>query len=209
MNRSLRSVFVLLGFSASLTTMFVPLGARADDDPAIAKAQAYCNALLAEMKTAKQTPVKKRYDQLEPAIRSFFDLQAMTKTAVGPGWATMDPKDQQVITDAFSRFTIATYASRFDGYSGEKFDVTPAPETRGENKVVKTAIVKSNGDKVALNYLMHSTDDGWKATDVYLAGTISELATRRGEFGAILKDGGPAALVERLNAQTKRQLDAS
>jgi phospholipid transport system substrate-binding protein len=209
MTRSIRSAFVLLGFAGSLTTALLPATVHAEDDPAIIKAQTYCNALLAEMKTAKQTPVKKRYDQLEPAIRSFFDLQAMTKTAVGPSWATMDPKDQQVITDAFSRFTIATYASRFDGYSGEKFDVTPAPEVRGENKVVKTAIVKTDGSKVALNYLMHATDDGWKATDVYLAGTISELATRRGEFGALLKDGGPAALVDRLNSQTKRQLDAS
>jgi phospholipid transport system substrate-binding protein len=205
MKPTFRSALVLFGIALSLLTQ----AARADDDPAIARAQAYCNALLAEMKTAKQTPVKKRYEQLEPAIRQFFDLEAMTKIAVGPSWTTMDPKDQQIITDAFSRFTIATYANRFDGYSGEKFDVTPTPEERGENKVVKTAIVKSNGDKVALNYMMHSTSDGWKATDVYLAGTISELSTRRSEFAALLKEGGPAALVDRLNAQSKRQLEAS
>ena len=136
MKPSIRSVVVLLGVAGVLAAS----PARADDDPAIKKAQAYSDALLAEMKTAKATPVKKRYDQLEPAIKAFFDLPAMTKTAVGPSWATLDPKDQEIITDAFSRFTIATYANRFD---------------------------------------------------------------------AILKDGGPAALVEKLKSQADRQLNPS
>jgi phospholipid transport system substrate-binding protein len=205
MNLSIRSIAVLVGVVGVLAAGV----ARAEDDPAVAKAQAYSDALLAEMKTAKASSVKKRYDQLEPAIKAFFDLPAMAKTAVGPAWATMDPKDQQIISDAFSRFTIATYASRFDGFSGEHFEVSPAPEARGEVKVVKTAIVKANGDKVALNYPMHATPDGWKATDVYLSGTISELATRRGEFAALLRDGGPAALVEKLKSQADRQLNAS
>ena len=57
-----------------------------------------------------------------------------------------------------------------------------APEARGANKLVHTTLVKANGEKVPLNYLMHDTPAGWKATDVYLNGTISELATRRSEF---------------------------
>jgi phospholipid transport system substrate-binding protein len=118
----------------------------------------------------------------------------------------MDPADQQAIVNAFSRFTIATYASRFDGYSGEHFEVDPKVEDRGAEKMVHTAIVKSDGSKVALNYLMHQTPSGWKATDVYLSGTISELATRRNEFQALLKKGGATELVDRLHQQTEHQL---
>jgi phospholipid transport system substrate-binding protein len=180
--------------------------ARAEDDPAVVHTRAYCDALLATMKTAKATPVRKRYEQLEPAIKAMFDLPAMTKTAVGPDWATMDPKDQQAIVEAFTKFTIATYAYRFDGFSGEHFEVDPSPEVRGDNKLVKTKIVKANGDTVALNYLEHTTPQGWKATDVYLGGTISELATRRAEFSALLKNGGTMALIERLDQQTARQI---
>jgi phospholipid transport system substrate-binding protein len=180
--------------------------ARADDDPAVHRTKAYCDALLENMKTAKASPLKKRFERLEPAIRTMFDLPAMTRIAVGSAWATMDAKDQQAIVDAFSRFTVSTYAYRFDGYSGEHFEVAPASETRGENKLVKTSLVKTSGEKVALNYLMHATPAGWKATDVYLNGTISELATRRSEFAAILRDGGPKALVDRLKALTEKQL---
>ena len=158
------------------------------------------------MKTAKATPVRKRYEQLEPAIRAMFDLPEMTRIAVGRDWDGLDAKDQQIIVDAFSKFTIATYASRFDGYSGERFEVDPKPEVRGDNKVIHTAIVKSDGSKVALNYLMMPTGNKWQAIDVYLSGTISELATRRSEFASLLRSGGPTALVERLKAQTERQL---
>ena len=44
----------------------------------------------------------------------------------------------------------------------------------------------------------------WKVVDIYLSGTISELATQRSEFGAILKSGGPAALIESLRQQIDR-----
>ncbi len=199
---------VLASFGACAVLLVVgPIGvAHAEDDPAVVRARAYCDALLETMKVAKATPVRKRYDRLEPAIRAMFDLPAMTRIAVGPAWSTLSPEDQQAIVDAFSRFTIATYAYRFDGYSGEHFEVAPTPDARGDNKLVHTTLVKANGEKVPLNYLMHDTPAGWKATDVYLNGTISELATRRSEFSSILRDGGPKALVERLKVQTEKQL---
>ncbi len=112
---------------------FAPV-ARAEDDPAVVRTRAYCDALLETMKVAKSTPIRKRYDRLEPAIRAMFDLPAMTRIAVGPAWTTTSPEDQQAIVDAFSRFTIATYAYRFDGYSGEHFDVDPTPESRGDEQ---------------------------------------------------------------------------
>ena len=180
--------------------------ARAADDPAVVRTRAYCDALIESMKSAKKTPVRKRYENLEPAIRTMFDLPAMTRLTVGPAWTTMSAEDQQAIVEAFSRFTIATYAFRFDGYSGERFEVDPSPEVRGENRLVRTTLVKASGDPVPLNYLMHAVSGGWKATDVYLNGTISELATRRSEFASLLRNGGTAALVDRLKAQTERQL---
>ena len=135
-------------------------------------------------------PVKARYDKLEPAVRAAFDLPAMTRIAVGPAWTTIGRRRPEGAARAVRRFTIATYASRFDGWSGERFEVDPATETRGENRIVHSTLVRPKGDPIVLNYLVHATDDGWKATDVYLNGTISELATRRSEFGTLLKSGG-------------------
>ena len=62
---------------------------------------------------------------------------------------------------------------------------------------------------MALNYLMRKAGNDWKVIDVYLDGTISELASRRAEFGAILKSGGPDALVRSLVKRGDKLLSGS
>ena len=66
-------------------------------------------------------------------------------------------------------------------------------------ELVKTKLVQSNGKPVTLNYLMRGADP--KIADVFLDGTISELAGRRAEFTTILKSGGADALIASLKAK--------
>jgi phospholipid transport system substrate-binding protein len=53
---------------------------------------------------------------------------------------------------------------------------------------------------------MRKTGPEWKIVDVYLDGTISELASRRAEFTSILKSGGPDALIASLRRQGDKLL---
>jgi phospholipid transport system substrate-binding protein len=100
--------------------------------------------------------------------------------------------------------TIATYAGRFDGYSGQSFEVDPEVQSRNNDRIVRTKLIRPKEEPVTLNYLMRGSGNAWKIVDIYLSGTISELATQRSEFGAILKAGGPAALIESLKQQTDK-----
>ena len=174
------------------------------DDPAVARVRAFYDSLLAVMKQAKELGIRGRYDKLAPAIRRTFDLAAMTRIAVGPDWNSIASEQQAALIDSFTRMTNATYASRFDGYAGERFEVEPTTEARSTGRIVRTKLIQTTGEPVALNYLMRGVGDDWKIVDVYLSGTISELATRRSEFGAILKSGGPNALIESLRQQAEK-----
>ena len=195
-------------FACAGLIAFAVLPASAASDPAVTPIRAFYDALLATMKDAQRLGLRGRYDRLGPVVRATFDLPAMTRIAVGPQWNSI-PADQQTrLVDGFSRMTIATYANRFDGYSGERFEVQPDAEVRNTGRIVRTRLVPSSGEPVKLDYLMRGSDDDWKAVDVYLSGTISELATRRSEFAAILKSGGPAALIAQLDEQANRLLDA-
>ena len=192
----------LLGATALLAGFALPTCATAADvDPAVASIRAFYDALLAAMKQADQLGVRGRYDKLAPVIRATFDLPAMTRIAVGPEWTAIPPEQQTALQDSFARMTIATYANRFDGYSGQSFEVDPEILSRNTGRVVRTRLLRPKEDPVTLNYLMRGSGDSWKIVDIYLSGTISELATQRSEFGAILKSGGPAALIESLRAQ--------
>jgi phospholipid transport system substrate-binding protein len=170
---------------------------------AAAVIQRFYETLLSVMKEAKNLSFDQRYQRLAPAISQTYNLALMTRLAVGPGWVQLQPAQQQRLTDVFSRYTISVYANRFDGYSGERFDVDPNPTTNANGILVHSWLTKSNGEKVTLDYLMRQGGGGaWQVIDVYLSGTISELATRRSEFVGVLQSGGADGLVNLLEQRT-------
>ena len=175
------------------------IGAAAD--PA-AEVRHFYGDLLALMKQAKRLSFDERYNRIAPAIAHAFDLGLMTRIAVGPSWTQIGAAEQQRLTDAFSRYTISVYANRFDDYGGERFEVDPGVVPNANGSLVKTWLVKSNGEKIALNYLMRPDGGAWKIIDVYLSGTVSELATRRSEFLAVLQREGADGLVRMLEKRT-------
>ncbi len=201
-----RRRFVFACSALSLLLLHPGSGLAQDADPAATRIRTFYDALLGVMKDAERLGVRGRYDRLAPVIRATFDLAAMTRIAVGQDWNSIPPDQQAMLVDAFSRMTIATYASRFDGYSGERFEVEPQTETRNTGRIVRTRLVPSSGVPITLDYLMRGSGNEWKVVDVYLVGMISELATRRSEFLAILRSGGPSALIQQLHEQADRSL---
>jgi phospholipid transport system substrate-binding protein len=177
--------------------------AVADDAAPVAVIQRFYDVLLGVMKDAKHLSFDQRFQRLSPGITQTYNLALMSRLSVGAGWAQLSPAQQQSLTTAFSNYTIAQYANQFDGYSGERFDVSPAPTASPNGPIVQTSLVKSNGEKVALNYLMRQGSDGaWQVIDVYLSGTISQLAAHRSEFTSVLQQGGADALLRLLEQRT-------
>jgi phospholipid transport system substrate-binding protein len=201
---------ILLACGALLGASALPAWAEGEaGDPAAKRVRAFYDSLLAVMKQARELGINGRYEKLAPAIRATFDLAAMTRIAVGSDWSSIPSEQQTALIDNFARMTIATYAARFDGYSGEHFEVEPTTEARNTGRIVHTKLLQANGEPITLNYLLRGSGENWKVVDVYLTGTISELATRRTEFGAILKSGGPNALIESLRQQSEKLVSSS
>jgi phospholipid transport system substrate-binding protein len=193
--------FAGLVFAALLGVALLSPHARAATSPEDAVRSFYAT-LLDTMRHAPELGEKGRYDELAPAIRRSFDLPAMARLAVGPSWASFTPVQQQRVTEAFARYTIATYADRFNGYSGEKLEVT-GTQAGAYGTLVESRIVQSDGSPVNINYLMRHNGDDWQITDVYLTGTISQLASLRSQFSAVLARQGVDGLVATLNRKAE------
>jgi phospholipid transport system substrate-binding protein len=188
----------LLGAMALLVGLGLPgHAAAAEVDPAAAPIRAFYDALLVVMKQADQLGVRGRYDKLAPVIRSTFDLPAMTRIAVGPEWTAIPPDQQAALLDNFARMTIATYANRFDGWSGQTSRLTrkSCPQQRSHRA---HQAGPPEGRAGHAHYLMRGTGDNWKVVDIYLSGNHQRAGDAAFEFSAILKAGGPAALIESL-----------
>jgi phospholipid transport system substrate-binding protein len=188
--------------------VFVPVEGRAESADAADTVRGFYDVLASTMREGEQLGQRGRYAKLEPVILAVFDVPYMTRMAVGPSWsATPQPKRQQV-AEAFGRYITATWADRFDSYSGEKLEVTDV-QPYAAGAVVHTRIVKSNGEPVAIDYLMRRNGDAWQIADVYLTGTISELATRRAEFSSVLRSQGIDALIAVLNRRAGMMVSAA
>ena len=160
--------------------------------------QGLYDALLGTMKNGRTLGQSGRFTQLEPVIRRTFDISSMTRLSVGASWAGLTEAQRRQLTESFGRYISAIYADRFDSYAGQQLQVI-GEQPNPSGVMVKSRIVKSNGDPVKVDYLMHKSGDGWLISDIYLDGAISEIATRRSEFAAILKADGIDGLIAALN----------
>jgi phospholipid transport system substrate-binding protein len=158
--------------------------------------------LISTMKDGRNLGERGRYAKLEPVIRQLFDLPLMSRLAVGASWAALSPAQQQLAIAAFGAYISATYADRFDAYSGQRLEVV-GQQSSSSGVIVKTRIVKSNGEPVSVDYAMRQSAGVWLISDVYLDGTISQLATQRSEFGAILRREGFDGLIAALQRKAK------
>jgi len=156
------------------------------------------DTLLTTMKDGRMLGQSGRYAKLAPVVGRLFDVPLMARLAVGSSWAALSPAQQQQVTDAFGHYISATYADRFDSYSGEQLQVV-GEQPNGPEITVKTRIVKSNGETVSLDYRMRENAGSWLISDVYMDGAISQLATQRSEFHSILLREGVDGLIMALN----------
>src|SRR6185312_862627 len=188
---SAMAALLALGIAAGSTG-----AAAAESSSAAAPVRAFYAALLHTMQLGQSG----RYAALAPVVKRTFDIPYMTRMAVGLSWSSLSDAKRQQVTEAFGRYITAIWASRFDSYSGEKLEVG-GTKPYGASELVETRIVKSDGEPVSINYLMRRDGDSWRIGDVYLTGTISELATRRAEFASVLRSQGVDGLIAALNSK--------
>jgi phospholipid transport system substrate-binding protein len=178
-----------------------PGGARAGPDAAD-KIRRFYDSLLVLMKDGPSLGFAGRYRQISPTIAETFDLPYMARASVGRYWESTPMAQQQEIVDAFGSYVTATYASRFSSYSGQRFEVLSERPYSAE-MIVDSRIVKADGQSVLIRYLMRRNGSDWRIGDIYLEGTVSELATRRSEFSSTIQQHGIDGLIAGLRRKSE------
>jgi len=183
-------------------TMVAPAPSTAASPPADVVDNLH-NALLAVMKEGKKIGYKGRRDQLAPVITTSFDMAFIAKTIVGRYWDTFNAGQRVQFVETFSELSIATYASNFDAYSGERFSLVSEKDLNGVQVLIRTHLVKSNGEKIEMNYILRPVEKQWRIINIITDG-VSDLALKRADYTAFLKDKNFDALIAKLNEKIAR-----
>src|SRR4029077_5433834 len=127
-----------------------------------------------------------RKQKLESVIKDTFDLSAMARVSTGGAWLKMPEDERAQVVAAFSEWTVASYAASFKDWDGEAFVTKGAKDDGKGNIMVETALNLKSGAPVAFTYRMRESGGAPKVVDIFLDGTVSQMAMHRSQFAAAL-----------------------
>ena len=168
-------------------------GAGELDGPAGTVAQ-FHDKLLDVMQRAGELGYQGRYRELEPYINDHFDIPFITQVILGRHRKQLSETQQEEFIDVFGRSSIATYASRFNGYDGEEFQELAREALRRGRVLIRTELRRAHDEPVALDYLLHEKQGKWYIVSVSANG-VNDLSLKRAEYAAVIKEKGYNGLV--------------
>ncbi|WP_096700491.1 HpnM family protein [Magnetospirillum sp. 15-1] len=161
----------------------------------------FSDRLLESMKGGAKLGFKGRAEKMRPAVADAYDMASMTRSTLGTAAAKLTPEDAARLAQAYSDFSVATYAAQFNEWNGERFDVGDQRPSTGGTVIVPSWLVPKSGDPTEIDYVMRQDQGQWRIVDVLFEGTVSQVAVRRSEFGSIFRSKGIAGLIETIEKQ--------
>jgi len=160
-------------------------------EAAVAAVERLHDALIQVMKDAKGLGYQGRFTRIVDVIPHTYDIGFMARLTVGRRqWKKLSEADQARWLEIFQRLMAANYAGRFTDYDGHRFETLGDEPAGSGTRLVRTQLVIPGDEDVQLNYRMREEDGEWRIIDVFLNGTVSEVALRRSEYAAVLKRDG-------------------
>ncbi len=199
-----REVFFVMRSLLPLMMIFMllPVSAAAAKTGASDVITKFNAALLESMMKADELGYQGRYRALEPVIKDTFALPFMATQSVGRYGKSLKDEEKAVFLRTYIEWTIATYAGRFDGYSGEKFETVSESAPENGTVTVLSKLIEKSSNSIAFNYKLRKVDDKWRIVDIQMAG-VNQLALTRSQFVSVIKEKGLDGLVAMLKEKIR------
>ena len=156
--------------------------------------------------TGKDLSQNERADRFRKLMLKNFALKGIARFVLGRHWRKLTGPEKKEYLELFEDLMVATYADRFEKYSGEKLQVKKA-EVRGErDALVHTSMIRVDGTKsLKVAWRVRGKIGNYKVVDIMVEG-ISLVMTQKAEFSSFIRqnDGGVSALLSEL----KKRLQA-
>jgi phospholipid transport system substrate-binding protein len=165
-------------------------------------AQRTLNEMQSNRDAYRKDPSKVR-PLVDKYLLPHFDTQYAARLVLGQYWRTANPEQRKRFIDAFYHSLLRNYSSALVELTPDRLKVFPTSvDPSADHATVRTEVTGYNADRIAMNYSMHKTPEGWKAYDVNVDG-ISYIKTYHEDFGAQIQQLGLDSLIARLEEGDK------
>jgi phospholipid transport system substrate-binding protein len=132
-----------------------------------------------------------------------FDVETSARAVLGLHWRKATEEQRKRFVDAFYHSLLANYGAALSEFTSDKLKIYPSSVDSGADRAtVRTEVKRDGGDRIAVNYSMRKTPQGWKAVDVNIDG-ISYVKSYHDDFDAQIDQQGMDAVITRLEKGEK------
>lgn len=174
------------------------LASAADDPAAVVRATAerVLDSLRADR--ARYRDDHALFGLVREVVFPRLDRERTAQWVLGANWRTATPAQREQFIAEFSDLLLRTYGTALRQYDSETLNYLPAQAPAGADRVtVRTEIVRPDGPKVSVDYLLTNRSGEWKVYDVIIE-NVSLVVTYRSEYSAIIKRDGMDGLLKQL-----------
>ena len=137
---------------------------------------------------------KERIKNLKRTLSGIFDNRKMIKMIYGSKWKALKQESRNELSDVFLDYMTYNYEKRFRKIDNLNFKFVDEDKLNENYVLVKTNLITSE-NPVEISYILEKKKGTWNIIDILLIGSISEIATKKSEFMAIIEEGGPDGLI--------------
>jgi phospholipid transport system substrate-binding protein len=165
-------------------------------------AQHTLNEMQSNRDAYRKDPSKVR-PLVDKYLLAHFDTEYAARLVLGQYWRTANHEQRKRFIDAFYHSLLSNYSGALVELTPDRLKVFPTTvDPSADHATVRTEVTGYNADRIAMNYSMHKTPEGWKAYDVNVDG-ISYVKTYREDFGAQIQQLGLDSLIAHLEEGEK------
>ncbi len=136
-------------------------------DAARAPIEQLYRALQAAMEGGDSLGISGRREIIRPAVDAAYDIEFMGSKALGRHWSRLTDEQRAQWLSTFRALTINTYATRFERFSGQVFEVGEVASASRGTSVVYTRILSPGKEPAEIRYRMRPLGEaGWRIVDV-------------------------------------------
>ncbi|MBO6950047.1 MAG: ABC transporter substrate-binding protein [Rhodospirillales bacterium] len=165
-------------------------------------------AKLADDAISKLTDPTVGLDEQENRFRQIMQEYVAFQTIArwvlgGRYWRSATDEQRERYLSIFEQLMVATYAHRFQRYTGETLEVAGVQSIDENQVLVRTTLKRPNADKpLHVDWRVRSTEDKLRVIDIMVEG-LSMAQTQRAEFSSLLRSNGGDVNALMANLETR------
>ena len=132
------------------------------------------------------------------SVKSLYDAKKMIQMIVGSQWSKITKEEKKKLTQVFEEYITSNYLRMFKKIKNPSFKLIDEKKIGNNYILIKTYLVINDHENVEINYLLIKKKNEWRIFDVLLAGSVSEIATKKSEFSKYLKNNDINQLINAL-----------